>query len=481
MRISPLVRRRRAPVGLVLSGGSEVIGEWCGRTWDKVPTNARLYCLRKGDLWPAIRRGEGRMRVWRGVKVTGFDLGGIRVTSLRGVLTSEPEEALEELRAWAEWLRENGANVGSLSGSAWSLWRSSLRSVFVHYGEEPDPERYTTGGRQGDIGAGTYTDVEMWDLTAAYAHTLGALAVPTQWRRWPGFTDSIPDEPGYARAAVAIPPGEWGPLPDRIGPAVVSWPTRTELEGVWTFDELRVARDHGCEVLLCDLYTSTSHRVIFANWWRMVEAGRRDLTGGAGRLVKASSNTLWGKFLAGGSAAWWSFPDGADGELLVEEETFRESPKAPALAGLVAGRIRSRVYAEALAKVPVISVHTDGVITPAGQHLSPNTGAPGCWRLKDTAERLELVTAQSFRYRRADGTMEYRVAGVPPSRAPDVFSRLLRPFQRETHEPPDDVAMWRTMVSQWDRVEMPPRVEPPAPDVEEPAEEGPAQSAFALT
>lgn len=458
MRVAPLRGRRRQPVGLVLPGNRGVIGEWTGTTWADVPTNARLYCRRKSDLFGAFKAGECRMRVWRGVRITGFDIGGERVTNLRGVMGDlEPAEALHELVRWADWLRSNGANVGSLSGSSWSLWRASIGSVFVTYGDEPDHSQLVTGGRQGDTGPGIHTDVDLWDLTAAYAHTIGELAVPTQWRRYPHHSDRVPAEPsGYARAAVRIGPNAgWGPLPERIGPGAVSWPDHvgSELEGVWSFDELREARRAGHELVITEVFTSSSHRLMFRDWWRTVEAGRRELDGPAGRLVKACSNTLWGKFLTGGTAEWWHLEDG---ELVVEPETWKERPKSPALAGLVSGRVRARLYAEALTKVPVISCHTDGVIVPAGHHLSPNTGAPGRWRVKDRAVRLELLSAQSFRYRRADGTMVYRVSGVPPHRAPEVFTRLLRPWEhRKVREPAHVIAereSWdATLRDQWDR------------------------------
>lgn len=450
MRVAPLVQRRRAPVGVVLPDGAGVAGEWGTTGWDHVPERARLYTLRKSDLWREVRAGRGRMRVWRGVKCTGFDYAGHKVTNLRGVLdTTDHEDALYELSRWADWMREAGANVGSLSGTAWSLWRSSLRSVATIYGDEPEAGSFTTGGRQGETAAGIYTDVELWDLTAAYAHTLGTLPVPVDWRRWRhDLSDRVPNEGGYARAAVRVPPGTWGPLPERIGKAV-HYPTDDELDGVFTFDELRAALRIGAEVVITDLWTATSHRFLFRDWWRIVRQGRRDLGGGAGRLVKASSNTLWGKFLTGGEAAWWSFP-GAGPDPTIDPEPQRPSPKSPALAGLVSGRIRARLFSEALSQAPVIACHTDGVIMPAGHHLSPNTGAPGRWRRADQASRLELLSAQSFRYTRPDGETVYRVSGCSPSAAPGVFSRLLRPPERERPTTPDDVSAWKaTLADQW--------------------------------
>jgi len=456
VRVAPLTRRKRRPVGLVLAGGVGAVGEWSGSRWEQVPEDAKLYTLRKQDLIPAVRAGEGRMRVWRRVRCTGFEYRGHRITNLRGLLGDRGvREALPELIAWAEWARSHGANVGSMAGTSWSLWRSTIGGVFTVYGDEPDHEALHTGGRQGDTGRGVFTDVELWDLTAAYAHTLGNLAVPVDWRRVSHLSDRIPaGEPGYALAAVAVPPWckPWGPLPERIGPGAIIYPVRDELEGIWSLDELRAAKRVGCDVVIRELYVASSHRYMFRAWWRVVEAGRRELPAGAAKLVKASSNTLWGRFLTGGLAEWWSWPDGDQGEPTITEERFRPEPASPALAGLVAGRIRARLYSEALTQAPVIACHTDGVIMPAGYHLSPNTGAPGRWRRTDRAERLELITAQAFRYRRpAEGRYVYRVSGVPPSQAPAVFSTMLRPPEKRRPEQ-READSFASLAAAWDRI-----------------------------
>lgn len=448
MRVAPLVRRRAVPIGLVVNGGRRVIGEWGTTGWDRVPTGAKLYCCRKRDLYPAIRRGEGRLRMWRRQKLTTFEIRGRRICNLRRALGSlRGEEAFEAIRTWADWLRNHGANVGSPSGSAWSLWRSSLRSVFASWGEEPPGDRLAFGGRQGEREPGVYEDAEIWDLSAAYAFTLGSLELPIRWRAFDHLGPDVPEAPsGYAQAAIAVPPMPWGPLPEQEGPGAVFWPTGEEVEGIWSFDEIRAARAAGCDVLVTKVWTSTSHRAVFADWWTMIEAGRRELPAPAVRLVKVSSNTLWGRFLQAGEAEWWSWPNG--GDLLIEPDPVpRRDPTSPAIAGLIASRVRARLWLEGLAPYPdAIACHTDGVILPAGHHLQPNTGGPGRWRLKDRAARLELISAQSFRYIRPDGAMVYRVSGVPEEVAPRVFSRMLRPVERERPNRPDDVEAWLALL-----------------------------------
>jgi hypothetical protein len=219
---------------------------------------------------------------------------------------------------------------------------------------------------------------------------------------------------------------EWGPIPVKER-ETVSYPANTTLYGVWTIDELRAAESHGCNVEILSSFTSTSHTTPFGNWWDIVRKGRQELGGGTAKLVKACSNTLWGKFLSGGTADWRYF---VDGEMVIVPEKWNEKPRSPALAGMVAGRVRARLFTEALSQHPVIACHTDGVITPDTEHLSPNTGAPGRWRLKDAGSRLELVSAQAFRYKRHGEGYTYRLSGVKPNDAPRVFSRMMRPFRR---------------------------------------------------
>lgn len=446
MRTAPLVRRQVRPVGIVRKGGRSVVGEWSGTSWDHVPKGARLYVLRASDLLPQIHDGIGRVRLWRGYKITSFDYHGRRVSNLRGLLPTRSAAAgLVAVSAWAEWLRAHGANVGSLAGSSWSLWRSLLESVAVVWGDEPAFDQILTGGRQGDVGAGSYSDVELWDLSAAYAHTLGTLAVPCAWKRYRHPSSAIPTDAGYVEAAVRVPrAGEWGPLPERLGEGHVIYPNDgTEIAGVWSVDELRAARRAGAEVVCSGYWSSGSHRYLFAEWWAAVEAGRAELAPDAARLVKASSNTLWAMFLTGEDVAEWvSWPQGFAGVEVREPEPRRMPPASPAVAGLVAGRVRARLYSEALTRAPVIACHTDGVIMPAGYHLEPNTGGPGRWRLTDSATRLDLIAAQSFRYRRPDGQMVYRVSGVPASHAPAAFASITRTYQKARPEGPVGSVLW---------------------------------------
>jgi hypothetical protein len=202
VRIDPLKQKRNTNVGLVLNGGLKVIGEWQGDSWNDVPANAKLYVSRSTDVMPLIHSGTGKVRVWRNEKITGFELFGRRVSNLRGLLNEHSsEELLHELIRFAEWLRSYGANVGSMSGSGWSLWRATLDSALICYGEEPPPDALLHGGRQGEK-PGVYENIAIWDLTAAYAHTIGNMLIPTQWRRFKG--NAWP-ECGYIEANISIP------------------------------------------------------------------------------------------------------------------------------------------------------------------------------------------------------------------------------------------------------------------------------------
>jgi len=407
VRVQPLSRQQYRPIGLVAPDAAWVTGEWPGSSWEDVPKGAKLYVLRKSHLFKVVQGGEGRIRLWRG-KVTGFELRGHRICNLRGAVAGE--EPFEILREWAEWIRANGANVGSPAGSGYSLWRSTLPNDFVTWGDVPAPGSYMTGGRQGEIERNAcYEDCDLWDISSAYAHALGTLKVPTVWRHHArGPKDVTDEDSGYARAGIYVPPMVWGPLPFRER-GYNSFPTDGVFTGTFSFDELRAASAAGCDYTILDAWTARSHRMSFLPWWEIVKAGRAELSPEAAVLVKLSANSLWGRFMSEGVAEWWRFQGH---ELIVEEEKYHAQPTAPALSGLVSARIRARLFTEALNAVPVISCHTDGVITPRGEHITPNTGAPGRWRIKDQARTLDMISAQSFRFTRVDGSVEYHVAGI---------------------------------------------------------------------
>lgn len=430
MRVDPLVRRRHVPVGLVISP-RRVLGEWGTGTLAEAPPGAKLYCPSKRTLARYVRGGRGRMLIWR-ERVVTFEVDGRRVTNLRGALgDAEPDEAYEALAEWARWVRAHGAHPGTLAGTAWSLWRSTLTAPYVRWGWEPPVDGGVSyGGRQGER-PGVYENVDLWDLSAAYAWALGTLRVPTRLVEREVLTDEIPEGYGWARAAVAVPDLPWAPLPLALGRGSIAWPARTELEGIWTLDELRVAQRAGCEVVLTRTWCSSSHREPFRRWYEHVVEGRRELSTRAAALLKAAANTLWARFLSVGEGAWWSWPDGPQGDPLIEPDPRpRRRALSPALAGLVASRIRARVYAEALAPYPdAILVHTDGVALPAGRHPQPNTGGPGRWRLADHADRITVLSAQAFCYER-DGRRIYRISGVPPALRAQAWRHMVARLER---------------------------------------------------
>lgn len=448
MNVRPLARQHHHPVGLV-TGPKTVRGEWSGRGhlygWDRVPRGAVLFMPTHKHVWPLVEDGKAIAHRWKNHGIVSVTYDGRRIVNLRGLLDDLPiPRQLEVLVEWADWIRSYGANLGSPAGSNHSLWRSSLEHPIIENGDRLPLSSVILGARQDMQKPGVFENVELWDLAAAYSHTLGSLELPRKWRRYDGprWADT---KDGFARAVVRVPSFQWGPLPYPIrhssGTVLsggirmlstkavaydLSFPVGTKFSGVWTNGELRTAVADGCEIEILEGWTGVGWRPVFAEWWQRVIEARETLSPEANRLVKWGANTLWGRFAANGSGSviWYE-----SGERFRERETRKVAPQSVAVAGLVAGRVRERLYREALSPAPLpvmaIACHTDGVFLPAGFQLSPNGGDVGTWRVKRRADRLWLIGPQTYALD-MDGERHYTMAGIPPRMQERLFKSLGR-------------------------------------------------------
>jgi len=440
VKITPLSRQRLSPVGLV-TGPNTVRGEWNdgmrggGKqlAWDRIPKGARLFTPTYEEPWKELV-AEGRATAirWKNHGIVSVDFNGARITNLRGNLDGfNVEEQLAALYDYTDFLRENGANTGTISGSMFSLWRATLSRTIVETGPRPELGDLALGGRIESGGRGVFDDVELHDLSAAYAHTIGTLEVPRRWKEYigPGWDEH---SGGFVHARVTIRENiGWGPVGikrdvsararmlTRIPPPQLFYPRDGTHEGIWTADEIRGAVAEGCDVEILGYWHPIGARPVFEEWWKVVQEGRESLSEGGRILLKWGANTLWGVFSANGkqSLIWY------DGKKKHREEVIREvKPRSPTISGLVAGRVRSRLYREAIAPYTpvVIAANTDGVFLPRGLHPEPNSGEPGTWRIKKECEQLTMINPQQYHYRDATGD-HYIVAGFKPGRAQAVF------------------------------------------------------------
>jgi hypothetical protein len=356
----------------------------------------------------------------------------------------EPEQVVRALARWRDWLWSHGAIASGTVGScSWSLLRATLSRPLFTPGPKQlaPPIPYTLGGRQetGPRGLGRFEGrLELVDLQAAYARTLGTLLYGGRWLDSAQIGSRDPERLGragrpiFVRAQVRIPEGlEYGPLPDRprttqnpwlllgIGP---EYPTGTTIQRVWTWQELQAAEAAGCRILrVRELWVHYAGGEPFAAWLDAVEQGR-GLRGLAGMLAKMTGNALWGRFAMRAAQGQRTIRS-RHGRVTVSRPAQRNDRALAAhdLAETVSGRVRARLF-ELMHRLGdrCLSVHTDGGWIVAGD----DEPLAGGWRVKAHADRLDLLGPQTLRYRELNGKLRTVVAGTPTLYAPDVFAEL---------------------------------------------------------
>jgi hypothetical protein len=345
---------------------------------------------------------------------------------------------LESLIAWRDWIEESGGSVRSRSGTAMSLLRASLEAPLkLRQGEHPDIGSIIGGRIHGCKAFEVYPEIEIWDISAAYARTLASLPYNGAWRIVRKL-DLDSDAEQFAQVAVCLPEMEHGPLTLRDRADTFGWwqdvyrerefPTGTTITGIWSSDELRAALNVGGRIVK----TNTVYRLFssgefpFAQWWENVERGR-SLPGKAGALAKIIGNVLWGVFAFSAKdrkLVRYANRPGRKREKIVKElydPAATNHRRDLALAELVTSKVRAKVYNEHMlpAGNRLISVCVDGGLTrpgftPAGDH----------WRLKDRGTGCAFLKPYVYAYERATGQIVYKVAGVPERNKASFFQAI---------------------------------------------------------
>lgn len=371
---------------------------------------------------------------------------GQNTNVLRLDFPAQPIRAIEGLGFWRDWLSQYGATtLSSMGSSAFSLLRARLpRPLWCSIGELP-PIYCTIGGRQ-ELGVkpGTYTgEFRHYDLQAAYAKTLGHMRYGGRWRevspRYPYQAANSKGMLCFVRARIEVPELSFGPLPRRPKGRPTVWqqvlfpteyPTHTTIQGVWTTEELDTALEVGCKLKkILNVWVHITENDTdrpFAVWWKAIQDGRK-MPGFAGMLAKATGNALWGQFcISEGkrSIQSWRREHGQLVRIWSEVEVVSTRPPAFDLAETITGRVRAKLYGFVTSVgSSFISAHTDGAwIRSDSDNRERHFSDSNEWRTKDVAERIDILTPQSLRYRTESGSdFLYCMAGIPSPLAVDAF------------------------------------------------------------
>jgi hypothetical protein len=374
-----------------------------------------------------------------------------RSVILLGNYPGDGPDVLGGLIEWRDWLASYGARASSPRQASRSLLRATLRRPLYLDGGAPTLGE-VVGGRQAPIRPpGHYGAIEIWDMEAAYARTLGELTYGGSWHDVGPLRPSLDSEhPALCHARVRVPKTiTIGPLPRMVRKRKTTglrrlmpreYPTGATISGVWSFDELRVAERAGCSVEIDRSWIMDRglDPEPFRQWWYAIREGR-EMTGYARTLAKITGNVLWGTFIASGARTRLTFAGGERSETAVELRGHL--PTYPALAEIVCARVRSRLYSELLEpwRADLISVHTDGGIVDGPVELGEG------WRMKGRADALTYLGPQAYSYRVEDDTT-YVVSGVPPDAVVEVFGRIADyVFGAKRRVQPHEVAAFRAI------------------------------------
>jgi hypothetical protein len=450
--VKPLTRPRRRSWAVLSAGWRTLVADGPEGTWraqgpaqcyeliDRL-ADRTLYTLTSlTSIIHSTGAGCWTADIWRG-RATRLYLDGSKasVCSLRGALSDDPAAACGALATAFEWLAPFGVYPGGIGSMGFNLWRATLPRAVELRSSYHVAEPAVFGGRQQIREARTYSAMKVADLVAAYPSEMAARPFALSLRSVSPTTRLDPTVAGLARAHVVVPVDlPYYPLPLRVGPAMVSWPFGI-FEGTWSWAELNFAARLGCTVEIERSWAPSRSANLFGAWWTIVREGR-SLGGGAGKLIKAMANSLWGTFaMRGDDTAKVRWTDDIGDRSVKIEQPARRLPHSQTahIAAEASSRVRIRMLREGLYGTGFSPVHvdTDGIIIRSSAPLPEPTGdQPGEWRTKERMRKVEIRAPQVYRYRCEKGCgvrhspWHYVTAGVPAANAPAVFDRVSRRF-----------------------------------------------------
>lgn len=387
--------------------------------------------------------------LWKG-HVTSMSLDGtkVKVNSLRRILDAvgADETRFSSMLEMLGWLREHGVPPGSISGMAWSLWRSTLEKPFTLAFDGDIGREAFYGGRQ-EATPGIYKDMLALDISSAYPFEMASRPYAGTLREVSTRTELDPLRAGLAVARVRIPDDlPHSPLPVRLSEDLIQW-RKGEISGSWTWQELDAAKRLGCEVSILRNYAPLTEVDPFSNWWDVVREGRKKLTPPAAKLVKSLSNSLWGMFAMSGDnrgLVRWTDDYGNDQEIIPRNARKLPQANTAHIAAETTSRVRVRMLLEGLYGgldlAPNFPAHidTDGLLIPSASiaHFSQNMigEKSGQWRVKARMIKLEVRAPQLYRSTCStscvkDHAWHYVAAGMTEKRARDYFANKDQSFK----------------------------------------------------
>jgi len=294
-------------------------------------------------------------------------------------------------------LEDLGVALGSLSGMAKNTWRRFLKTpvtISCPRDAVQSVSNAFTGGRRETIGnRAVFNGLAYMDLPAAYLRTMQE-SLPTRLvRAEPKMYDS-----GIAEASVFVPdsPG-WKPLAitKRQQNIVLSNFATGWLGGTFTFEELRLAREYGCDIEIHDAWAGTDRLDLFGLWLRWAY-DLRSMDGTVARgIAKQFTTRLWALFGLNENSKRTIIEFDSDGSL----KPSKKLPRIPGvrdtkfIAAIIAARTRVALYSGLTCGA--VWADTDGVIVPyeKAHHLERRG-----WKRKEEISDLQIEDWAHTRY-----------------------------------------------------------------------------------
>ena len=437
----------------------------CYKLLQKLEKNTLYVSNSLKDLLLTTGSQYWQAELWKG-HVTSMSLDGtrVKVNSLRRILdgVEGDENRFNAILELLGWLGSRGVPPGSISGMAWSLWRSTLESpISLAFDGDIGREAFY-GGRQ-EATPGIYKDMVALDISSAYPFEMASRPYAGTLRQVSIRTEINPHQAGLAVATVRIPDDlPHSPLPIRLSEDLIQW-RKGELAGSWTWTELDAAKKLGAEITIIKNYAPLTEVDPFSSWWEVVRDGRKSLSPSAAKLVKSLSNSLWGMFGMTGDdrgLVRWTDDLGYNQELIGRNPKRLPQSNTAHIAAETTSRVRVRMLLEGLYggknQAPNYPVHidTDGIIIPADSiknfNLEMIGDKSGQWRAKQVINKIEVKASQLYRYSCGSNCVKahnwhYVASGMTEGRARDYFEKTPKGFKMTVNQAETDLKLNREL------------------------------------
>ena len=329
----------------------------------------------------------------------------------------DPHKAVESLAEWRDWIEANGGSIGgTLSYASASLFKATLKGEVFHTPFKGIEEiGRPMGGRLLPCKALKTSfngDFLHWDMYSAYSRRLGELqfgGFNSKWKETKTVynLDSLVEKGWlvYIEADVTIPDMKLGPLPKRRESFSarqlwhMSFPIKTKLKGIWTYEEVRQADKIGCKIKVRKviIHHATGKMYWHRDWYNIIQDGRRHLQGFARTYAKQTGNTLWGRYAMRPRTSRTVWRDN-NGKRQHQERNHGvpKSQQCLELADQLCGKIRADLFELAIsADNHLVQGNVDGAwIDNQAGWRPPNDG----WRVKKRANQIDVIDDANYRY-----------------------------------------------------------------------------------